>query len=81
MKSGFSEFSYGYALTEELIRNNRNTMVIAPVFPSVIDEAELGYDLYLGLKGLPLDTRHPMTERILLMSWASSLQEKIHVGK
>ncbi|MBU0734083.1 MAG: hypothetical protein KKG10_08020 [Proteobacteria bacterium] len=50
-----SEFSYGYALTEELAAGYRNTLRGAPVFPSLIDEGRSGgYDVELPILGAPL---------------------------
>jgi len=50
-----SEFSYGYALTEELATLWRGTLRGAPVFPSLVDEGNIGgYDLELPVFGIPL---------------------------
>ncbi|MFZ4439378.1 MAG: hypothetical protein ACOYOS_13185 [Syntrophales bacterium] len=50
-----SEFSYGYALTEELAAGYRSALRGAPVFPSLIDEGSRGgYDLALPVLGAPL---------------------------
>jgi hypothetical protein len=50
-----SEFSYGYALTEELAAGYRVGLRGAPVFPSLIDEGSRGgYDLELPIIGAPL---------------------------
>lgn len=50
-----SEFSYGYALTEELASGYRNALRGAPVFPSLIEEGSRGgYDLELPIVGAPL---------------------------
>jgi len=50
-----SEFSYGYALTEELAAGNRGALRGAPVFPSLIDEGNRGgYDVQLPFVGSPL---------------------------
>lgn len=51
MKPDISEFSYGYALTEELIRN-LGPVVSAPRFPSLIAEGKIGYDLALDFQFL-----------------------------
>jgi hypothetical protein len=52
MKPNISEFSYGYALTSELVRSFGIKGVGAPVFPSLKEEGSLGYDV--GIPGLPL---------------------------
>jgi hypothetical protein len=53
MKATFSEFSYGYAVTEDIIHHfGRPT--IAPIFPNLSVEGKLGYDLKLDVPGQPL---------------------------
>ena len=56
MKPNISEFSYGYALTEELIIWHETTLTAAPVFPSLYQEGQPGggYDVMLQRPGLPL---------------------------
>ena len=55
MKPLISEFSYGYALTEELAAGWRGVLRGAPVFPSLIDEGNVGgYDMELPILGVPL---------------------------
>ncbi len=56
MKPGFSEFSYGYAITDELINWYGTDLAAAPVFPSLIEEGrgDVGYDLRLDRPGIPL---------------------------
>lgn len=54
MKLDFSEFSYGYAFTENLIRSSSTAPAAAPVFPNLVQEAQLGYDVRVDLPGLPL---------------------------
>lgn len=53
----FSEFSYGYALTDNLI-NGRVLYGVrgAPVFPSLYDEGQAsgGYDVQIPTRGAPL---------------------------
>ena len=53
MKPQFSEFTYGYALTEEMSRNYRFKSV--PTFPSLIEEGRSGgYDVELDISGVPV---------------------------
>lgn len=54
MKVGYTEFSYGYAFTENLIRSSRTAPTGAPVFPNLIQEARLGYDIRVNFPGVPL---------------------------
>jgi hypothetical protein len=46
MDAEFSEFSYGFAVTSELAARLR-TLKAAPVFPSLLAEGELGWDVKL----------------------------------
>jgi hypothetical protein len=55
MRPAISEFSYGYAVTESLIRDSAGSITEAPRFPSLRDEGKSeGYDLFLPLAGFPL---------------------------
>ena len=56
MSPDFSEFSYGYAVTEELVRAAKASVIAAPVFPSLQEEGKAGggYDLKLPLAGRPI---------------------------
>src|ERR1019366_3156628 len=55
-KCQFSEFSYGYCLTEDLIVGQGTPLTAAPVFPSLLEEGQpgVGYDLRLNRPGTPL---------------------------
>ncbi len=56
MRPTISEFSYGYAVTDELIHGNGFSLTAAPVFPSLYREGQPGggYDVMLERPGLPL---------------------------
>jgi hypothetical protein len=56
MKPLISEFSYGYALTEELANGRIGPLRGAPIFPSLIEEGRIGggYDVRLPRIGIPL---------------------------
>lgn len=58
MKPDISEFSYGYALTEELINRSRYRLSItaAPLFPSLLEEGRSGggYDVHIPFVGWPI---------------------------
>jgi len=54
VKPDISEFSYGYALTSEIVHKFSAVLAGAPVLPSLKDEGFLGYDLNLPLIGRPL---------------------------
>ena len=55
-KCQFSEFSYGYCLTEDLIVGQGTLLTAAPVFPSLVEEGQpgFGYDVRLNRPGTPL---------------------------
>ncbi|MEN6487902.1 MAG: hypothetical protein ABFD66_03310, partial [Smithella sp.] len=56
MRPDISEFSYGYALTEELIHWHGTELTAAPFFPSLYQEGQEGggYDLMLERPGMLL---------------------------
>lgn len=56
MTPDISEFSYGFALTHELIGSIRSPLRAAPVFPSLIEEGRPGggYDVHLDWPGFPM---------------------------
>ncbi len=56
MKPEISEFSYGYALIDELINWHGTRLTAAPVFPSLYQEGQPGggYDVMLQRPGIPL---------------------------
>ena len=56
MKPNISEFSYGYAVTDELIHWHGLPITASPIFPSLYQEGQPGggYDVHLPLVGLPL---------------------------
>lgn len=65
MRSLISEFSYGFALTHELVLS-LGSLVAAPVFPSLIEEGKAGggYDVKLEAPGLPLFLQFKRSERL-----------------
>lgn len=54
MKLSFTEFSYGYAFTENLIRSSATAPKGAPIFPNLVQEAKLGYDIKINFPAVPL---------------------------
>lgn len=56
MRPTMSEFSYGFALTKELLDAAGKEVKAAPVFPSLIAEGQVGggYDVDLSKPGIPL---------------------------
>lgn len=64
MKPDISEFSYGYAVTEELVANNCGRVIGAPVFPSLYEEGKEGggYDVKVPLVGRPIFLQFKLTD-------------------
>jgi hypothetical protein len=56
MKPNISEFSYGYAVTEELVAMHGAVVIGAPTFPSLYEEGKKGggYDVKIPIKGSPV---------------------------
>ncbi len=56
MKPDISEFSYAYALVEDLIVWQKTSLTAAPIFPSLIKEGRSGggYDVRLDRPSIPL---------------------------
>ena len=51
MDIGYSEFSFGYAFTDNFIRDSWSRPTTAPTFPSLRDEGKWGYDIRIELAG------------------------------
>jgi hypothetical protein len=67
----FSEFSYGYAVTQEFQRLYQSPLKCAPIFPSLQVEGTKGYDVELRMQGLtpdapgiPLFLQFKLSERL-----------------
>jgi hypothetical protein len=54
VKLGYSEFSFGYAFTENLVRWSQQAPASAPQFPNLVQEAQLGYDVRIDFPARPL---------------------------
>ncbi len=76
MQPNISEFSYGYAITEELIRWHGTKLTAAPVFPSLYQEGQPGggYDVMLQRPGLPLFLQFKLSH-CMLRSNAREVQD------
>lgn len=61
----FSEFSFGFAVTHELIVTSSARLTTAPVFPSLLREAKVGYDVQirLGAPFTPLYLQFKLCQR------------------
>jgi hypothetical protein len=62
MKVGYTEFSFGYAFTENLIRSATARPPGAPVFPNLNQEARLGYDVRIDFPACPLFFQYKLSE-------------------
>lgn len=66
MKPDLSEFSYGYAVTEELVSLHRASIVAAPMFPSLYDEGQPGggYDVQIPISGRPVFLQFKLSDQL-----------------
>lgn len=66
-KCQFSEFTYGYCLTEDLVVGQGTPLTAAPVFPSLIEEGQpgVGYDVLLNRPGTPLFLQFKLVEQMV----------------
>jgi hypothetical protein len=62
MRLGYTEFSFGYAFTENLIRSSATGPKTAPIFPNLVQEAQKGFDVRIDLPGLPLFFQYKLPE-------------------
>lgn len=70
MRLGYTEFSFGYAFTENLIRSAATRPAGAPKFPNLVQEAQLGYDVRVDLPGCPLFFQYKLPELMVRNSAA-----------
>jgi hypothetical protein len=68
----FSEFSYGYALTENLVSNQGGTVTVAPIFPSLIEEGNVGFDVLISRPSVPLFLQFKLSHRMVRRSAAET---------
>lgn len=73
MKPDFSEFSYGYAVTEEIVSQARATLVGAPQFPSLYQEGQSGggYDVSIPTAGKPVFLQFKLSDYL----WRENAKE------
>jgi hypothetical protein len=62
MRLGYTEFSFGYAFTENLLRSIAFVANGAPVFPNLQQEATSGFDIKINLPGVPLFLQYKLPE-------------------
>jgi hypothetical protein len=66
-KCQFSEFSYGYCVTEDLVVGQNMPLTAAPVFPSLVQEGQsgVGYDVRFELPGIPLFLQFKLVDQMV----------------
>ncbi|MCA0302310.1 MAG: hypothetical protein LCH95_07870 [Proteobacteria bacterium] len=62
MKLGYTEFSFGYAFTENLIRSSSHAPVGAPIFPNLLQEGSLGFDVKINFPSQPVFFQYKLPE-------------------
>lgn len=68
MRAWFSEFSYGYAMTEDIVSSS-GPLMAAPIFPSLSKEGKHGgFDVEIDVPGLPLFLQFKLSECMLRSS-------------
>ncbi len=77
MKPDISEFSYGYALTSEIVQKSGTALAGAPVFPSLIKEGYLGYDLELPIVGSPVFLQFKLSD--YMKRWTAEGSDKVPI--
>jgi hypothetical protein len=75
MKVGYTEFSYGYAFTENLIRSSSVAPLGAPVFPNLLQEGQSGFDVQINFPGVPLFFQYKLPE-VMLRGTAYEISQK-----
>lgn len=79
VKPDISEFSFGYAVTEALVRRWRPHLDTAPVFPSLVAEAGLGYDVSLVRRGIPYFLQFKLSECMVRRTVYEAQQRLLNV--
>ncbi|HMN50256.1 MAG TPA: hypothetical protein PKD67_14015 [Ignavibacteriaceae bacterium] len=67
MKPDISEFSYGFALVDELIHWHGMQLSAVPIYPSLYEEGQsgIGYDVFLNTVGFPLFLQFKLSDCLL----------------
>ena len=65
MKLGYTEFSFGYGFTENLIRSASTATGGAPYFPNLVQEGQLGYDVRINFPGCPLFLQYKLPDLMI----------------
>jgi hypothetical protein len=80
MRANISEFSYGFAITSELVQAPEG-VTAAPVFPSLIAEGQQGggWDVRLDRPGVPLFLQFKLCDRMTRRTCREALQAGFNV--
>ncbi|MGM3309197.1 hypothetical protein ACSQ6I_25020 [Anabaena sp. WFMT] len=82
MRPLISEFSYGYALTEEIVSYHRHKMKVAPVFPSLYKEGKdgYGYDVSIDVLGIPIFLQFKLSDYMKGRKKTKEIEHKLFTG-
>lgn len=66
MKSEFNEFTYAYAVTEDVIRHLTTALTAAPFIPTLFNEGQAGggYDIKLSLPGYAVFYQYKISDAL-----------------
>ena len=74
----YSEFSFGYAFTENLIRSSSAGVKGTPYFPNLVEEGKLGYDLKLKFKTITLFFQYKLPELMVRSTAVEISKYRLH---
>ncbi|MBG1267855.1 hypothetical protein [Nostoc sp. WHI] len=82
MRPLISEFSYGYALTEQLVSLNRSRIKVAPVFPSLYKEGKdgYGYDVSIQWSSIPVFLQFKLSDYMTGRSNSEEIKQGLFKG-
>ena len=80
MRPEISEFSYGFALTRELVESPGMQTAAAPVFPTLVQEGQAGggWDVRLDRPGLPLFIQFKLCHWMITTKCREATQAGFH---
>ena len=78
MRVGYSEFSFGYAFTENMIRWSASAPTSAPHFPNLVEEGTVGYDVRVDRNGCPLFLQYKLPGKLVRNSASEVCKFKLH---
>lgn len=65
IEAKFTEFSYGYAVVNEILASSDSVILSAPYFPSLYDEGKtLGFDVMLNFEGIPVFYQFKLADHV-----------------